>query len=148
MRFKLVTKFINHSEEGSTVVADMLPAVITVMFTGVLLFFYSNWVYNFETREYINSIVREYILRMETKGYLIESDRNMLIEELQNKGMENVSLNGTTFVPVENGEIVTLKISGEVKYKSISFTDVFNWSSNSKYIKKNIEIHQSTTAIY
>jgi len=145
---KIVAKIRHHFADGSTVIADMIPAVITVLVTGVLLFFYSSWVYNFETKEYINAIVREYILRMETKGYLIESDRNMLIEELQSKGLENLSLSGTTFTPVQNGEIVTLKISGEINYKKMKFSDIFNWNAKSKFVKKSIEITQSTTAIY
>ena len=140
-------KFFVSEQEASAVVADMIPSIITIVIAAILLIFYSTWVYNFESREYINSIVREYVLRMETRGCLTKEDKDMLFAELQNKGMEQICLDGTTLTPVENGDIVTLKISGEIKYKQFSFKDIFKWGEEGNN-KKHIEVIQSTTAIY
>lgn len=145
---KYLSKFIKWKNNGSTVAADMIPAVITIVITGILLLFYSSWVYNFETREYINSIAREYILRMETKGCLTESDRDLLLTELQSKGVEDISFDGTTTSPVDNGNLVTLKIAGKVNYRQFSIDDLFKWNFDDFNEKKNIEITQCTTAIY
>lgn len=127
----------------------MIPVLITVVLTGMLILCYVSWVSNFEYKEKIDSIAREYLLRMGTVGCLSDEDKNMLLQELADNSLENIELQGTTLIPVESGEVVTLKIKGNFNYRNVTMNDIFSWNADgSADMKKQIEIEKSTTALY
>lgn len=146
---KTIMRMFTAKNKASTVVSDMIPVLITIVITGMLALCYTLWVANFETKQHIDAIAREYILRMSTVGYLTTEDKELLLEELDKCNMENISLLGTTEYKVNNGEKVTLKVSGDYNYKEVKFLDVFFWKADGTEVtKKRLEIEKCTTAIY
>lgn len=141
--------FLFHKSKASTVVSDMVPVLMTVILTGMLALCYASWIGNFEVKEHINAIAREYVLRMGTVGYLTLEDKTLLLEELEAQKLENISLQGTTVSKVENGEIVTLKISGDYNYSKVKMFSLFSWKADgTEKDKTKIEIERCTTAMY
>ena len=144
-----LSAFLFHKSKASTVVSDMIPVLMTIIITGMLALCYVSWISNFEAKEHINAIAREYVLRMGTVGYLTLQDKTLLLEELEAQRLENISLSGTTVNKVENGEIVTLKISGDYNYNKVKMMDIFSWKADgTEGDKTRIEIERRTTAIY
>lgn len=74
----------------------------------------------------INQIARQYILRMETVGYLTADDRNEMVDKLTELGVTDISLAGTTTVPVEYGSDIHLKFTGNLHYEKIEIPELLS----------------------
>lgn len=144
---KRIKEMFCRKEQASSVLADMLPILMAIVLTGMLAVVYASWVSNFEEKETINAIVREYLLRMETVGCLNTTDAALLRNELAANQMEDISLEGTTFLPVENGERVVLKVRGKLRLKRIKMENWLKWNSN-QTDTCDIQITRTATAIY
>ena len=68
----------------------------------------------YSANDSLNLIQTSYIKKMETTGYLSNEDEVSLKKELDDAGIQNVSLNGTTFTKQAYGEPIELVITGEV----------------------------------
>jgi hypothetical protein len=67
-------------------------------------------------REKINQIARAYLLEMETVGYLSIDEKLQLQDRLEECGLSNISFTGTTLSSAEYGEMISLSITGTMKF--------------------------------
>lgn len=131
-------------EEGTSSVLDMIPLIFTIVVVGLLGIAFATWTVNFERKNKVDTIAREYLLRMESNGYLSAEDMANLNNDLQNAHMKNISLSGTTTTEVENGEIITLNIEGELELLNYKILDIFKTESTIE--NKTISIIKKSTA--
>ena len=98
-----------------------LPALVTIVFMGILWFGSMVTASNIDKSSALNQITRKYMLRMEADGYLTQENRMSMVSELQTLGVEGVDLTGTSLTDVGYGNQVILKVRGNLMVRSIAF---------------------------
>lgn len=98
-----------------------LPALVTIVFMGILWFGSMVTASNIDKSSALNQITRKYMLRMEADGYLTEENRTSMVTELQALGVEAVNLTGTNLTDVGYGNKVSLQVKGTLTVRSIAF---------------------------
>ena len=94
---------------------DFLTVCISLLAMMVVVVVYLHLSELMMTKLEVSQVTRRYILRMETKGYLDEQDKAGLLAELATLGMEDIALDGTTFLAVGYGETIRLHVKGSVR---------------------------------
>lgn len=100
-------------KSGTSGAADMLPIIITTVFCGILIIYFSNHIKYLDVCNSVNNLAREYILKMESTRGLTENDKDILLNELDLLGVTTVSLEGTTMHDrlLRPGDDINLSIS-------------------------------------
>ena len=98
-----------------------LPALITIVFMGILWFGSMVTASNIDKSSALNQVARKYILRMEADGYLTEENRTSMVTEFQELGVEAVDLTGTDLTDVGYGNEVCLEVKGNLTVRNIAF---------------------------
>jgi len=111
----------NVKQKDKGMLEHFLPALVTIVFMGILWFGSMVTASNIDKSSALNQVTRKYILRMETDGYLTQENRTSMVSELQTLGVEGVDLTGTSLTNVGYGNQVILKVTGTLKVRSIAF---------------------------
>ena len=123
-----------------------LPALVTIVFMGILWFGSMVTASNIDKSSALNQITRKYMLRMEADGYLTQENKNAMVLELQTLGVDGVDLTGTSLTDVGYGNQVTLNVKGTLTVRSIVFRgfsksmlkeERIPWSVNRVSVAKN-----------
>jgi hypothetical protein len=77
---------------------------------------------------------------METEGFLNSTLESSLRADLADAGMSNISLSGTTTSEVEYGNVIFLRITGDLDINSYSTTGFLRLVRNDATIPLNIEL--------
>lgn len=117
---------------------------IVAVFSVIVMFV--TYLNDIDKRDGVDIIAREYLLRMETEGFLNITDETELYKDLEKRGMENVSLSGTTRAKVGYGNKINLIIKGQVEITNYSVENMFKITKVPKLV--NIEVSKSSTAKY
>lgn len=119
---------------------NLFPPLLTIMALGVMLLFFSGWMANISARDNVYQLSRRYILQMEAEGCLTSSMESRLRSELANAGMNNISLTGTTTSEVDYGNVIVLKITGDLKVNSYSTTGFLQLVRTDSTLPLDIEL--------
>lgn len=119
---------------------NLFPPILTIMALAVMLIFFTGWMANISARDNVYQLSRRYILRMETEGCLDSTLESSLRTDLANAGMSNISLTGTTTSEVDYGNVIVLKISGDLDINSYSTTGFLKLVRNNATLPLNIEL--------
>ena len=111
----------NVKQKDKGMLEHFLPALVTIVFMGILWFGSMVTASNIDKSSALNQVTRKYILRMETDGYLTQENRTSMVSELQTLGVEGVDLTGTSLTDVGYGNQVILRVTGTLKVRSIAF---------------------------
>lgn len=99
---------------------DLLTIGVTILAMTIVVMVYLQCTELMIRKLEVSQISRKYILKMETEGYLSQEAKNMMLLELKELGLQNVDVSGTTLFPVAYGDMITLKIKGNLKRKMLS----------------------------
>ncbi|MBO5461184.1 MAG: hypothetical protein J5983_05265, partial [Ruminococcus sp.] len=110
------------------------------MALAVMLIFFSGWMANISARDNVYQLSRRYILQMEAEGCLNSSLESRLRSDLATAGMSNVSLSGTTTSEVDYGNVIVLKITGDLKVNSYSTTGFLQLVRTDSTLPLDIEL--------
>lgn len=102
----------------------LFSLVIACMMTGFMAVFFTGWMQLLSQKEEIDTLGRKYLLSMETRGYCSETAIERMEEELQLLGCKDLEFTGTTMVPTEYGQEITLSVQGTLA-KEIWGTELF-----------------------
>lgn len=119
---------------------NLFPPLLTIVALAVMLVFFTGWMANLSARDHVYQLSRRYILQMETEGYLDSTLESSLRADLADAGMSNISLSGTTTSEVEYGNVIFLKITGDLDINSYSTTGFLRLVRNDATIPLNIEL--------
>ena len=115
LRRKLAAQKRIPGQEGS--IGDLLSVGICILAMATVMTYFMDCVRLVNRKTEMGQLARNYVLRMETVGYLTDADEELLRKELEAQGIQNVSLEGTTKVPVGYGARIRLRITGKVDGK-------------------------------
>lgn len=94
----------------------LLPVLLSTGMVFGLVLLSGQFMEVIRLREAMNQTARAYLLEMETVGYLQEFRAVSLQNELKEEcRLEDISLTGTTVLPVSYGEGIELVIEGNMK---------------------------------
>jgi len=97
-------------------VQKLLPVLLSTGMVFGLVLLSGRFMEVIRLREAMNQTARAYLLEMETVGFLKESSASGLKEKLKEEcGLEDISLTGTTVLPVSYGKGIELVIEGNMK---------------------------------
>lgn len=135
-------KIIRKNVKGdSTYLATIIASFfIIVLFIGCLDIFGEAIKINDVTR-----IHRRYLIKMERDGCLTAAEQTAMIAELEALGVTNISLAGTSFVPVGYSNPVRLVITCDVPVSQVNLTGT---SPTSERSTRNVTIDKTATALY
>ena len=119
---------------------NLFPPLLTIVALAVMLVFFTGWMANLSARDYVYQLSRRYILQMETEGFLSSTMESSLRADLADAGMSNISLSGTTTSEVEYGNVIFLRITGDLDINSYSTTGFLRLVRNDATIPLNIEL--------
>lgn len=119
---------------------NLFPPLLTIVALAVMLVFFTGWMANLSARDYVYQLSRRYILQMETEGFLSSTLESSLRADLADAGMSNISLSGTTTSEVEYGNVIFLRITGDLDINSYSTTGFLRLVRNDATIPLNIEL--------
>lgn len=119
---------------------NLFPPILTIVALAVMLIFFTGWMANISARDNVYQLSRRYILRMETEGCLDSALESSLRADLTDAGMSNISLTGTTTSEVDYGNVIILKISGDLDINSYSTTGFLKLVRNNTTLPLNIEL--------
>lgn len=119
---------------------NLFPPLLTIVALAVMLVFFTGWMANLSARDYVYQLSRRYILQMETEGFLSSTMESSLRADLADAGMSNISLSGTTTSEVEYGNVIFLRITGDLDINSYSTTGFLRLVRNDATILLNIEL--------
>lgn len=119
---------------------NLFPPLLTIVALAVMLVFFTGWMANLSARDHVYQLSRRYILQMETEGFLSSTLESSLRADLADAGMSNISLSGTTTSEVEYGNVIFLKITGDLDINSYSTTGFLRLVRNDATIPLNIEL--------
>lgn len=131
-------------ESGSSAVAKFLPLLIVIIVVAMITVQYAGYTKVLGKKDEISLTMRKYIIRMETNGYLTSEDKKAMTKELQDIGMTSLDFTGTTINEVKYGEIVYLKLKGELEVKSYNILALLKGEWNTVTIAVN-ETRSSTS---
>lgn len=112
LRRKLAAQKKISGQEGS--IGDLLSVGICILAMVTVMTYFMDCVRLVNQKTEVGQLARNFVLRMETVGYLTEADEALLRKELEEQGIQDVSLEGTTRIPVGYGAQIRLKITGKV----------------------------------
>ena len=119
---------------------NLFPPLLTIVALAVMLVFFTGWMANLSARDHVYQLSRRYILQMETEGFLSSTLESSLRADLADAGMSNISLSGTTTSEVEYGNVIFLRITGDLDINSYSTTGFLRLVRNDATIPLNIEL--------
>lgn len=119
---------------------NLFPPLLTIMALAVMLLFFSGWMANISARDNVYQLSRRYILQMEAEGCLTSSMESRLRSDLTAAGMNNISLTGTTTSEVDYGNVIVLKITGDLKVNSYSMTGFLQLVRTDSTLPLDIEL--------
>lgn len=119
---------------------NLFTPILTIMALAVILIFFTGWMANISARDNVYQLSRRYILRMETQGCLDSALENSLRTDLAHAGMSNISLTGTTTSEVDYGNVIVLKITGDLDINSYSTTGFLKLVRNQATLPISIEL--------
>ena len=119
---------------------NLFPPLLTIVALAVMLVFFTGWMANLSARDHVYQLSRRYILQMETEGFLNSTLESSLRADLSDAGMSNISLSGTTTSEVEYGNVIFLRITGDLDINSYSTTGFLRLVRNDATIPLNIEL--------
>lgn len=119
---------------------NLFPPLLTIMALAVMLLFFSGWMANISARDNVYQLSRRYILQMEAEGCLTSSMESRLRSDLANAGMNNISLTGTTTSEVDYGNVIVLKITGDLKVNFYSTTGFLQLVRTDSTLPLDIEL--------
>lgn len=119
---------------------NLFPPLLTIVALAVMLVFFTGWMANLSARDHVYQLSRRYILQMETEGFLNSTLESSLRADLADAGMSNISLSGTTTSEVEYGNVIFLRITGDLDINSYSTTGFLRLVRNDATIPLNIEL--------
>lgn len=119
---------------------NLFPPLLTIVALAVMLVFFTGWMANLSARDHVYQLSRRYILQMETEGFLNSTLESSLRADLAAAGMSNISLSGTTTSEVEYGNVIFLRITGDLDINSYSTTGFLRLVRNDATIPLNIEL--------
>lgn len=119
---------------------NLFPPLLTIVALAVMLVFFTGWMANLSARDHVYQLSRRYILQMETEGFLNSTLESSLRADLTDAGMSNISLSGTTTSEVEYGNVIFLRITGDLDINSYSTTGFLRLVRNDATIPLNIEL--------
>lgn len=119
---------------------NLFTPILTIMALAVILIFFTGWMANLSARDNVYQISRRYMLRMETTGCLDPALESSLKTDLENAGMSNLSLAGTTTSEVDYGNVIVLKISGDLDINAYSMTGFLKLAKNHTTLPVSIEL--------
>lgn len=119
---------------------NLFPPLLTIVALAVMLVFFTGWMANLSARDHVYQLSRRYILQMETEGFLSSTMESSLRADLADAGMSNISLSGTTTSEVEYGNVIFLRITGDLDINSYSTTGFLRLVRNDATIPLNIEL--------
>lgn len=93
----------------------LLPVLLSTGMVLGLVLLLAQFMQAYMVRADINQRARASLLEMESLGYLPEANRAELEQALYKLGLTNVSLAGTTNMPVNYGEPIYLCIEGQIR---------------------------------
>ena len=96
----------------------------------------------YSANDSLNLIQTSYIKKMETTGYLSNEDEVSLKKELDDAGIQNVSLNGTTFTKQAYGEPIELVITGEVNLSNSGVKNFKHFAGTVEFLQKKLKIER------
>lgn len=118
----------------------LFPPILTIMALAVMLIFFSGWMANISARDNVYQLSRRYILQMEAEGCLNSSLESRLRSDLATAGMSNISLAGTTTLEVDYGNVIVLKITGDLGVNSYSTTGFLKLVRTDSTLPLDIEL--------
>lgn len=107
-----VARAVALRQEGS--VGDLLSALLCIIAMVAAMTAFMDCVALVNKKMMVGQTARNYVLKMETVGYLTGQEEQCLRRELAEQGVSEVSLEGTTKVPVAYGAEITLEITGKI----------------------------------
>lgn len=119
---------------------SLFPPLLTIIALAVMLIFFSGWMANISARDNVYQLSRRYILQMETEGCLSGTLESRLRTDLADAGMSNVSLAGTTTSEVDYGNVIVLKITGDLTVNSYSTTGFLQLVRSDSTLPLEIEL--------
>lgn len=119
---------------------NLFPPLLTIMALAVMLLFFSGWMANISARDNVYQLSRRYILQMEAEGCLTSSMESRLKSDLTAAAMNNISLTGTTTSEVDYGNVIVLKITGDLKVNSYSTTGFLQLVRTDSTLPLDIEL--------
>jgi hypothetical protein len=131
-----------HKDDGSMV--DFIYVIVALLILSIISILMMNWYSDMDKKTKIEMLGREYILRMETEGFLTDGDKDNLIKNLNEFGVSNISLIGTTSVPVKYGDKIILHMEGKIQISSSRLVNWLHLQKESSLVP--IIIHKASTA--
>ena len=119
---------------------NLFAPVLTIMALAVILVFFSGWMANISARDNVYQLSRRYILQMETEGCLNSTLESRLRSNLADAGMRNISLAGSTTSEVDYGNVIVLKITGDLEVNSYTTTGFFRLVRSDSTLPLDIEL--------
>lgn len=119
---------------------NLFAPVLTIMALAVILVFFSGWMANISARDNVYQLSRRYILQMETEGCLNSTLESRLRSDLADAGMRNISLAGSTTSEVDYGNVIVLKITGDLEVNSYTTTGFFRLVRSDSTLPLDIEL--------
>lgn len=119
---------------------NLFAPVLTIMALAVILVFFSGWMANISARDNVYQLSRRYILQMETEGCLNSTLESRLRSDLADAGMRNISLAGSTTSEVDYGNVIVLKITGDLEVNSYTTTGFFRLVRSDSALPLDIEL--------
>lgn len=119
---------------------NLFAPVLTIMALAVILVFFSGWMANISARDNVYQLSRRYILQMETEGCLNSTLESRLRSDLADAGMRNISLAGSTTSEVDYGNVIVLKITGDLEVNSYTTTGFFRLVRSDSTLPLSIEL--------
>ena len=119
---------------------NLFAPVLTIMALAVILVFFSGWMANISARDNVYQLSRRYILQMETEGCLNSTLESRLRSDLADAGMRNISLAGSTTSEVDYGNVIVLKITGDLEVNSYTTTGFLRLVRADSTLPLNIEL--------
>ena len=97
-------------------IEKLLPVLISTGMVFGLVLLSGQLMEVLRAREAMSQTARAYLLNMETAGYLSGEASVILQKELEEEcGLSDISLSGTTILPVDYGGRIQLMIEGNIK---------------------------------
>lgn len=130
----LVTRVLKKREAGFSIVNDGLMLLITVFAVVIVVMYSIGQVKILNDKDEISLIMRKYIIRMETNGYLTKEDNEALEHELTEVGLTEIDITGTTLEEVNYGDIIYLKVKGNLVEEVFNIQGIFEGKWNEKTV--------------
>ncbi len=140
---KLISK-----HEGDIGIGSMIIMILTIFISIILIMAYTSWHTKLAVKDSIILTVSSYLKSVETAGYLTAEQQQELKAELQEFGLENISFEGSSLVPVAYGNRVYLHVTGRLHLQttpSLVITDQIQFTQDS-YM--DVDITRKGTSFY